>query len=86
MQGSGKLNDGRYIGCISHVDWDHPEPVGPNGEWIYKMPPDDKTHRDNLPFFWKIRPSPPKYQAFETVAVCSSGTIPRDENGGVERF
>jgi hypothetical protein len=84
MAGTGKLKDGKYIGCVSHVDWNQIELAGPNGEWVYMMPPNDRQHREEIPFFWKNRPAPPQFQAFETVAVCSSGSIPRDANGNVE--
>jgi hypothetical protein len=84
MQGKGKLKDGRYVGCYSNLAWDHYEVPVPGADWNYHMPPDDYEHREGMPFSWTSEPSPPKYQAFETVAVCSSGVIPRDENGGIE--
>lgn len=48
------------------------------------MPPDDPAHRENVPFFLTNRPARPKYIPIETVAVCSYGLIPRDEEGGIE--
>jgi len=84
MQGSGKLKDGGYIGCIVKPVWSEVEiPVSGAG-WIYKMPPDDPAHRDNLPFFWKTEDDFSTVEAFETAAVCKTGLIPRDVDGKVE--
>jgi hypothetical protein len=78
-QGTGKLNNGDYIGCTAHVDWDYSNP-----EHTYIMPPDDKEHRENLPFVYKHALTPPKFIPLNTVAVCNGGSIPRDESGSVE--
>jgi len=85
MAGTGKLKDGSYIGCTSHVDWNTEEVINNQyGTWSYMMPANHPKYREGIDFFWKDQPAPPKHKAFETVAVCSSGLIPRNENGNVE--
>ena len=82
-QGFGVLRDGTtYIKCTSHVQWQStPEPAGLGS---YTMPPDDPAHREDIPFGFRDKPGPPKYEAFETAAVCSRGPIPHDQSGAVQ--
>jgi RHS repeat-associated protein len=86
MAGTGKLKDGTtYIGCVSHIDWNTQEVINNQyGSWTYTMPPEGRRYREEIPFFPKSQPAPPQFQAFETVAVCGYGPIPRDVNGHVE--
>ena len=81
MQGTGKLVDGNYIGCNTALNWSEPE-TPPNFRHTYMMPP--KKERGNIPFYRASALLPPKFEAFETVAVCNEGLIPRDVNRKVE--
>jgi len=71
MQGTGKTNDGRYISCTSPVK----KSISENGYWMPTM-----KEREAYKFsFSTLYPNPIKFEAYETVAVCKSGTIPRSE-------
>jgi len=67
MQGTGRLRDGRYIGCTRRVNW-----TVPDGG--YRMPPD----ADRAAIWFADKTSPPVLTPFKNVArwTGSSLTLP----------
>lgn len=77
MQGTGRLKDGRLIGCTKKLNWSVSESIkNEYGHWEYIMPPENPS-RESTPFFWKTENDIKDFVAFETVAVCNDGKIPR---------